>query len=336
MMLLLIACLLVGIIAYTLNQSRAEISKVQQILRELNLRDPVRNGLDSRFRDSNDDLVADLPVATVDHVDPEVIVFSFIPTRNPVHYESVFRDFCAALSEQLNRDVIYRGFVSREEQLRAIREGQVHIAGLNTGTVPLAVNVCGFVPVARLSNDKVETRYAMVIIVPADSPLQNVSDLRGKTVTFTDPSSNSGFKAPYVLLRHDFGLLPQRDYQIEFSFGHDNSIQGIADGRYQAAAVASDMLERAIGTNRVRAKDIRVIYESESFPMACIGHVHNLTPELSSKIKQTLADFRFEGTTLQSEFAAAGINRFKPVDYKNDYALIRRMDDALGRKHMLD
>lgn len=336
LMLLLIACLLVGIIAYALNQSRTQINQVEKTLRKLNIYEPVRNGLDARYRDSDNDLVADSPVATDELLNPDQLVFSYISTDNPQKYEAIFRDLCDHLSQSLNRPVRYLGFTSRDEQLRAIRDGKVHIAGLNTGTVPLAVNACGFVPRVMLGGDMANTRYAMVIIVPTESPVQSVDDLNGHTITFTQPSSNSGFKAPYVILRNDFGLIPERDYSIDFSFSHEQSIQGIANRNYQIATVASDMLERAIGANRVNARDIRIIYESESFPTACIGHVHHLHPDLVVKLQEALISFRFDGTSLQDEFAPAGINGFQAVDYKNDYALIRRIDDSIGRKHILD
>jgi phosphonate transport system substrate-binding protein len=41
----------------------------------------------------------------------------------------------------------------------------------------------------------------MEIIVPADSPIKTPADLKGKKVAFTEPTSNSGYKAPLAILK---------------------------------------------------------------------------------------------------------------------------------------
>ena len=49
----------------------------------------------------------------------------------------------------------------------------------------------------------------MEIIVPADSPIKTPADLKGKKLAFTAPTSNSGFKAPSVLLEAEFNLVAE-------------------------------------------------------------------------------------------------------------------------------
>src|SRR5262249_22634414 len=150
--------------------------------------------------------------------------------------------------------------------------------------VPSAVNSGGLVPLCTIGRDdgNIASNYCQ-IIVPAASPIQSLGDLKGHMLTFTSLGSNSGYKAALVLLR-DRGLLPQRDYSVRFSSSHDASIQGISKGEYEAAAVASELLQRAVASGSADKAKIRIIETSKPFPPATIGCAHDLAPELVEKI----------------------------------------------------
>ena len=167
----------------------------------------------------------------------------------------------------------------------------------------------------------------MKIIVPANSKIESVEQIRDQRMTFTRPKSNSGYKAALVMLMEEHDLQPERDYAWGFSYGHDNSIQGIAEQEFQVAAVASDVLERAIARGDVAADAIRVIYESEEYPAGVIGYAHNLTPELRESVRETFAAFDLEGSAVQREFGAGGTLQFATVSYKEDWAPVRRINE---------
>src|SRR3546814_10214553 len=121
-----------------------------------------------------------------------------------------------------------------------MRSGRLHVAGFNTGSNPIAVQCAGFVPFAMMAAADGSFGYEMEIIVQADGPIQSVADLKGRKVAFTAPTSNSGFKAPSALLKSEFGLDPEKDFTAEFSGKHDNSVLGVANKDYDAAAIAKD------------------------------------------------------------------------------------------------
>ena len=165
------------------------------------------------------------------------------------------------------------------------------------------------------------------MIVPAQSQVESLADLRNKTIAFTTRDSNSGCKAAMALLR-EHEMLPLRDYLWKFSGSHDESIKGVASSYYQAAPVASDLLEREIAHGDISSDSVRTIYESERFPPATLGYVCFLNPELGEKIGTAMLEFDWRGTSLEKQFSSSGVVRFVPVSYKQDFALIRRIDDA--------
>ena len=176
----------------------------------------------------------------------------------------------------------------------------------------------------------------MHIIVPADSDIRSIADLKGHELTLTEPGSNSGYKAPLILLRSRHGLEPERDFTLRFSGGHAESIRGIADKTYQAAAVAGDLLKRAVAQGTIKQSDYRSIFDSEAFPTACFGYVHTLKPELATKVREALNSFDWKGTGMEKEFASSEQARFVPANFKDDWALVRQIDDATGAAYKID
>jgi phosphonate transport system substrate-binding protein len=228
------------------------------------------------------------------------------------------------------KPVEFVAVTSTDEQLKDLRDGKLQITALNTGNVPIGVCEAGFVPVAALGDSNGSSKYEMEIVVAADSPIKTVDDLRGHELTLTDPGSNSGYKAPLVLLKSDFGLMPGKDYGVRYSGGHQQSIRGLAHGTYEAIAIANDVLMHEVSEGNIKPEKFRSIYKSESFPAAAFGYAYNLKPELAAEIRGALLDFDWKGTSLEKEFASSNQTRFVPVNYKNDWALIRRIDDAIG------
>jgi phosphonate transport system substrate-binding protein len=299
-------------------------------LRETGFGTPVTHKLDPRFTDADGDLVADPPTDPSKFVDPPTIRFAYIEEDDPAKQKAAWHAFMEYLSKVTGKPVEYKMLVGTNDLLKSMRDGQLDVAGFNSGSVPSAVDLCGFVPVCAIPTGEGSALTRTEIIVPASSSLQSAGDLRGHELTLTEIGSNSGYKAPLVLLRSDFGLQPLTDVMLRYSGSHDASIEGIASGKYQAAAVAEDMVSREIAAGKIKPDQYRVIYSSEGFPTAGLGYVYNLRPELAAQIRGALLSFDWKGTPLEQVFSGAKQTKFVPVNYKSDWALIRRIDDEMG------
>ena len=290
--------------------------------------DCPRSFLDDRYCDRDGDLTADLPLDEDEWVDPDTIIFSYTPVEDPAVYQKVWDGFIAHMSEITGKKVAFFPVQSNAAQLEALRSGRLHVAGVNTGGNPIAVACAGFVPSAMLASEDGSYGYEMEIIVPADSPVQTPADLKGKTLAFTSPTSNSGFKAPSAILKADFGLEADKDFQTAFSGKHDNSVIGVANKDYEAAAVANSVMNRMLDRGVVKAEQIRSIYRSQTFPTTGYGHAYNLHPTLVAKIKQAFFTFDWEGSALKEEFKKEG--KFVAIYHKSDWDIIRKIDRTNG------
>ena len=295
----------------------------------------ARNALDPRYTDADGDLVADAPTDASKQIDPPTLKFSYVAVEDDADFKVAFKELLAAISKATGKPVEFASYSSGEDELRDLRDGKLHIAGLNTGSVPIGVCTAGFVPVSQLADTDGNAGYHMEIITRPDSSIAKLTDIRGHELALTEPNSNSGYKAPLVRLRES-NLRPPTDYLIRYSQGHAQSIAGIKNKVFEAAAVAGDVLKRETSDGKIAASDYKVIYTSdETFPGAAIGYTSILKPELAAKIKAVLTGFDWKGTGLEKSFAAEGKTKFVPADYKKSWDFVRRIDESIGFSYAL-
>jgi len=290
-----------------------------------------RGDLDKAYCDRNGDLVADAPTDAKQLVDPPTLIFAYTPVEDPAVYAKVWDGFVKHMEKVTGKKVVFFPVQSNAAEIEAMRSGRLHVAGFNTGSNPIAVNCAGFVPFAIMGTQNGQFGYEMEIIVPADSPIKTPADLKGKKLAFTSPTSNSGYKAPSAILKADFGLEAERDFTPVFSGKHDNSVIGVANKDYDAAAVANEVMKRMFERKVVDPAKVRTIYKSETFPTTGYGHAYNLDPKLVAKIKDAFFSFPWEGSALKAEFKAE--DRFVPITYQKDWSVIRKIDAATGVKY---
>ena len=291
---------------------------------------PAPNSLDSRYTDRDGDMVADAPQDASQQVDPSTLIFAYTPVEDPAVYRKVWDGFLAHLAKETGKRVQFFAVQNNAAQIEAMRAGRLHVAGFNTGSTPLAVNCSGFVPFTMMASKAGEFGYEMEIIVPSDSPIQRLEDLRGRTLAFAQQTSNSGYKAPVALLQQQFGLREGTDYRSTFSGRHDNSVIGVANRDYEAAAVANSVMRRMIARNTVAGSRIRTIYRSDSFPTTAYGYAYNLKPELAEKIRAAFFSYDWTGSALLEEFSKSEPpqERFMPISYRQHWEVIRQIDQA--------
>ncbi|MCX7560743.1 phosphate/phosphite/phosphonate ABC transporter substrate-binding protein [Sulfitobacter sp. F26204] len=289
-----------------------------------------RGDLDARFCDVDGDLIADTPTDPAQLVDPDTLVFAYTPVEDPAVYKAAWADFLTHLESETGKSVVFFPVQNNAAQIEAMRSGRLHIAGFNTGSNPLAVNCAGFNPFTIMASKDGNFGYEMEIITYPGSGIEKVEDIKGKQLAFTSPTSNSGFKAPSAILKSDFDLLPERDFEPVYSGKHDNSILGVANKDYPAASIANSVKTRMISRDVIKEEDVKVIYKSQTFPTTGFGTAHNLTPELKEKIRNAFFNFEWDGTSLQVEFEKSNEGQFLPITYQEFWEVIRKIDAANG------
>ena len=287
----------------------------------------TRGALDVLYCDANGDLVADTPTDPSKLVDPSTLIFAYTPVEDPAVYADIWAPFITHLEETTGKDVQFFAVQSNSAEVEAMRSGRLHVAGFSTGPTPFAVNLAGAVPFAIMGAEDGQFGYKLQVFTQADSDIKTVADLAGRRVAHTSPTSNSGNQAPRALFP-DLGVEPDKDYEVVYSGSHDQSMLGVVAGDYDAAPVASEVVDRMAERGLYDTADVRKIWESDPFPTTSFNLAHNLDPALAEKIKEAFFTFDFAGTKLGDEFA--GVSKFIPITYKDQWAVIRQIQGSNG------
>lgn len=324
---------LAGLAAYMWSrtlESKARQEMASNVVGKMFVSEPMPTDAAMSLPDEDKDLVADTPTDPAKQLKPDVIVFSYVAAEDDAVPDESFKELIEAIKAKTGKEVKIEHYKDADEQLAALKKGELHIAALNTGLVPSAVEAAGFVPFCTLGRADGSFGITMEFLVPAGSKIKKLCDVKGHKVTFTRLDSNSGCRAPLVVLKTECNLMPERDYQWGFSLGHEDSIKRVADKQLEVAPVASDLLTRMIETKQIDPAAVVSIYKSERFPPATIGYVYNLAPELHDGIKEAILKFEWKGTGLEKQFGPAGQEKFVAVNYKDDWANTRRINQVIA------
>jgi phosphonate transport system substrate-binding protein len=285
-----------------------------------------RGQLDTLYCDENKDLVADTPKDPKRWKNPGTLVFTYTPVEDAAVYETAFKPFLDHLGKCTAKRVVYFPVQSNAAEVEAMRAGRLHVGGFSTGPTGFAVNLAGAVPFAIKGTEKEWQGYHLIMVVRKGSAYQKLSDLKGKRVAHTSPSSNSGHLAPQALFPAE-GLVPDKDYKPLFSGGHGQSVKGVESGDYDAAPVASDVFTRMATRGEIKADDFRIIYRSPLFPTSSFAYAHDLHPDLVKTLTKCFYDYRFP-PEMQKTFG--GADRFFPITYQKDWSVVRKVAEDTG------
>jgi len=299
--------------------------------------DPCKNrgDLDIRYCDEDGDLIADTPKDSSKWLNPGTLIFSYTAVEDPSVYENVFKELMVHIAKETGRQVKWYGPESYAAQVEAMRSGRLHISGFAAGATVYGVNLGGFHPVAMMGDKNGSFRgYRLWLITHKDSDIRGIKDLKGKKVAHVTPASNSGDQAPRALFKKQ-GITPDVDYKVIFSGKHDNSIMGVVNKDYDAAPVASTVMERMKERKMFDPSAVRTVWESDQFPGTAYGYIYNLHPDLQKKVREAFLSFDWKGTGLAKDFGKQA-EAFIPADYKKHWEIIRTIQRDNKETYTLD
>ncbi len=132
------------------------------------------------------------------------------------------------------------------------------------------------------------TVYYSYIIVPSNSEVENLEDLRGEVFAFTDPLSNSGRLAPTYMLKQ-IGETPDSFFdKYIFTFSHDNSIKAVTQKLVDGAAVDSLVYEYMIRNQPDVGVKTRIIHKSRPYGIPPVITHPALDPEIKARLRGLL------------------------------------------------
>ncbi|CAN5591836.1 putative selenate ABC transporter substrate-binding protein [soil metagenome] len=244
----------------------------------------------------------------------DVLQIGMIPNQNPEEVEAQYEPLGEYLSEELDMEVevsVPTGYPAVVEAMASDRLDLAHFGGLTyvqakerTEVEPLGTEINTYTGT---------TNYRSLIIVPADSDIEDVSELEGETFAFGSVSSTSGSLYPSIML-DEAGIDYRTDLEeTVYTGGHDATAQAVVNGSVAAGGIEDRILYDLQREGIVEEDAVRTIGESEDVE----GYPWAVRSDMDDGLKEEIADafVAIEDPELLDLFRAEGFERVEDSDY---------------------
>jgi len=263
---------------------------------------------------------------------PNPLIIGVIPSEDTGNVTEAFEPVANFVGEQLGVEAELYTATDYSGIIEAMRSGEADVAWLGPLSYVLASQRANAEAIAVQLTEEGSDKptYKSFIITQADSDVQSLEDLRGKTFAFVDPTSTSGNLFP----RQGFeeaGMDPDEDLaEATFAGGHDASALAVANGDVDAGAVASNTYESMVAEGVIEEGQVRIIWESDPIPESPIAVRGDMPAEAKSRIKEVFVGMKPEDVGKEEISPDGAIGYVEAED--SDYDVIRDLAGTLGLK----
>jgi phosphonate transport system substrate-binding protein len=220
---------------------------------------------------------------------PDKIVFAPVPSENATQALITWGPFVKALEKEVGIKVEQVNPSDYAGVIEAQLNGKVDLAMYGPFSYYLAKTAGAKIePVAvQISAIGANPSYKSYLVVPNNSSISSINDLKGKKVCFVDPGSTSGYLYPLEGLKS--AGLSEKDYTAVFAGGHDKSVIAAKGGSCDAGFVYDDMFDKLlIERGLLKTNEMKVVWRSKSIPNSPIAVRTDLPDTLVAKIKEAV------------------------------------------------
>jgi phosphonate transport system substrate-binding protein len=178
-----------------------------------------------------------------------------------------------------------------------------------------------------------EPKYYSYVIVHKDSPITKFEELKGKTWVFNDEISNSGYNMPRAKLV-SIGETNGFFGKILKSGAHEESIRMVGEGKVDASAVDSLVLDYALAEKEPYASQVKIIETLGPAGAPPVVYSTKLSEEKAQKIKQALLGMKDdpEGQAILKKAYLSGFIDVTDANYDD----IRGMADTAKKANFME
>ncbi|WP_333843446.1 putative selenate ABC transporter substrate-binding protein [Pelomicrobium sp.] len=192
-----------------------------------------------------------------------ILRVSAIPDEAPTELLRKFEPLGKYLEKELGMKIAFVPVTDYAAVVEALAAGRVDLAWLGGFTfVQARLRTGNAIPIVQRQEDEA---FTSKFVTGADSGIQGLADLKGRTFVFGSPSSTSGHLMPrYYLMQN--GIHPEKDFKrIAFSGAHDATAAWVAAGRADAGALNASVWEKLVESGKVDPTKVRVFYTTPPY-----------------------------------------------------------------------
>lgn len=227
--------------------------------------------------------------------DPRVLKFSLVPTQDSVRELGYYKPILDQLSKNTGKKIEFYMPTSYSSVVEALLGKWVDVAVLGPESYVIArkqdASIDVFGTYSRLKNGIQDAGpgYKAVLITKKGSKFADVASLKGAVLALVDPASTSGGLVPEVVFPKSAGTPALKSYfsKVVYSGGHDLSAISVAEGKVDAAFVASHRFMETVNAGKVKQDDFNYLWSSPLIPQDPFVYRGTLCDELKAKIANT-------------------------------------------------
>jgi phosphonate transport system substrate-binding protein len=233
--------------------------------------------------------VAAVAVGAISAHAQQVFRVTTIPEEAATEQVRKFTPIASYLEKKLGMKVEFTPVSDYPAAVEALVNKKVEMAWFGGFTYVQAQIRSGgrVVPIAQREED---TRFQSVFIAKTDSGIKQLTDLKGKQVSFGSQSSTSGHLMPrHFLLQAKID--PDKDFKrVAYSGAHDATIASVVSGKVEAAALDITVWKKFVAENKVDTKAVDVFFTTPPF-FNYNWSVHaDMPADLRAKVQKALLD----------------------------------------------
>jgi phosphonate transport system substrate-binding protein len=252
---------------------------------------------------------------------------AFVPSVEAGAIETQLDAFDAKVSELLGHPVESSVVLSYTACIEQMAAGHFEVAMLPSSAYIMAHDRYD-VQVRLKAVRNGSPTYRGQIITRADSGINTLQDLIGRTFGFTEAASTSGHLYPKTLMIEN-GIDPDKDLaETTFIGNHQAVVLAVLNGRVDAGATYDDARERLLETEPTVMEQTKVIAYTADIPSDTVSLRADCTGPFYDRLIETLMTISKEGTD-SPFYAIYEIEELVPAQ-DSDYDPIRVMVETLN------
>lgn len=256
------------------------------------------------------------------------LVMGLIPAENNEEMISKFEPMRAYLEKKTGHKVKVYTATSYAGVIEAMKKKRVDIAWFGPLSYYLAEQEAGAEPFAVGVGENGKSTYRSLLVVPGDSSVKTIMDLKGKSAAFVDPASTSGGLMPSYLVKKATGMMPEQFFgKFTYTGSHDAAEMAVKNKTVDVAADNDITYPKMLGKGLISKESNRILLESPDLPGSPLTYRKDLPSALKKSIREAIL-------TAHNDIKVSGygnIIRYDAVKAE-DYQMVRNMVKELGLK----
>lgn len=252
-----------------------------------------------------------------------VLKFGVVPLESPAEMFMKFTPMAEYLSKKLGRRVDLKIASDYEEAVNDLGKNITQLCYMTSATYIEAHDKYKVAVIAKMLRDGKPFQHS-VLFTRAESKINSIEDIKGRTFAFGDKHSASSHIVPRAVL-HEAGIgLNDLQYYNHLAH-HDDVVRAVLKGDFDAGATMEDI------AYQYQDKGLRILKLSEYIPEFNICVNNYLSKEDVSLFKSALISMTGLTPDENAVLKSIGKNCTGFIDARDeDYDVIRKMMSLIG------